>query len=1059
MDVLNYKTRNITIRYLIVLSLIALFSVSVYLFTQFTLSRHVSDAPLINLSGRQRMLSQKLAKEVLLLAQSPTIEMREQYREMLRATLGSWSRVHRGLQHGDEQLQLPGNNSPEIRALFRKMESYYHTMKKGVNSILTLKDNDFAVLSSKSTIVSDIVNASPLYLKWMDRAVFQYDKESQERVNNLKWFETYIMGLTFLLLLLATLFVFRPMVARVRITYENYQRANEELRRHREQLEKSVDERTAELMSTNIALRQEISERKEIEKALRNSQQNYASLVNTIEGIVWEADALTFQFSFVSQQAERLLGYPMKRWLTDQTFWKDHIYPDDQSWAIAYCEKAVKEKRAHEFEYRMIDKEGGIIWLRDIVTVVVENDQPVKLRGIMVDITEHKRTELLQSALYRIATIAHSDTSLKKLFHSIHEVVTDIMDAGNFYIALYDSQKDLLTFPYFVDEVDTYEGPYKPQNGLTEYIIQTGETLLLNEEDRNRLINEGKITPVGEPSRVWLGVPLKSSRGTFGAIVVQHYRDVNAIGEREKEMLTFISEQIAIVIERKQAEEEVKKLSEVVEQSSDIVFITDVKGKIEYVNPAFEKITGYSQEEAIGQTPRILKSGKMSAEYYKNVWETIQSGKVMHTEVIDRKKNGELFIYDQTITPMKDSEGNIAGFISTGSDISERVKSRKKLEKALEKAKEGERVKSLFLANMSHEIRTPLNAILGFTDLIEASTRNLVGDEEQGFFKTIRNSGNRLMRTVHEILDISQIEAGTYDLKMEDLEISNLVRSIMRECQPIAESKSLRLEFKTDLDSAFIHADRYGVSQAIRNLIDNAIKFTEKGKITVSLKRESGNYLLTVQDTGIGISAEYLDSLFEAFSQESEGYTKKFQGIGLGMAIAKRHLDLNHVDINIESVKGIGTTFTLTFKSVNRSVAKKQVAIEKNKVTSTLEPDEKPLVLVVEDDPNSQKLTEYFLRDMYNVCFATTVEEAKRRLKKYPVRSVLLDLSLDGNEDGLDLVRWMRKTKTWYVTPVIAATAHALIKDRDNCLAAGCNDYLAKPVKREKLLEKINAFV
>ena len=395
------------------------------------------------------------------------------------------------------------------------------------------------------------------------------------------------------------------------------------------------------------------------------------------------------------------------------------------------------------------------------------------------------------------------------------------------------------------------------------------------------------------------------------------------------------------------------------------------------------------------------------------------------------------------------------------SDVTERIQNQMKLEKALHKAQEGEKVKSLFLANMSHEIRTPLNAILGFTDLLATSTNHLISEEEKGFFDTIKSSGNRLMETVHEILDISQIEAGTYDLRMIQLDLVALVSDLVNGVKPVADKKGLKIEYISEVDSAFITADQYGISQAICNIIDNAIKYTERGEITVLLKKSSKQYVLSIKDTGIGISEEYLANLFEAFSQESEGYTKKYQGIGLGMAIAKLHLDMNQVDMDVKSTKGVGTTFSLTFKPVKKKPLhkKKQIKQIETEDKPTAETVDKSLILLVENDPGSQKLVEFFLKEKYDLCFAVSVGEAKEQLKKYPVDLVLLDLSLVGNEDGLGLVRWMRKSENWKKTPVIATTAHAFTTDQNNCLAAGCNDYLSKPIKREKLLEKISAYI
>ncbi|NIA18650.1 MAG: response regulator, partial [Simkaniaceae bacterium] len=370
-------------------------------------------------------------------------------------------------------------------------------------------------------------------------------------------------------------------------------------------------------------------------------------------------------------------------------------------------------------------------------------------------------------------------------------------------------------------------------------------------------------------------------------------------------------------------------------------------------------------------------------------------------------------------------------------------------------------VKSLFLANMSHEIRTPLNSIMGFTELLKNSTSQFISEEEKIFFDAIKSSGQRLMHTVHEILDMSQIEAGTYKMNFETFDLCQLVKDIVNECDLMAHYKKLKLEYHHQPKSVFIRADYHGITRAVRNIIDNAIKYTEQGKITVSLKQSSGQYVLTINDTGIGISEDYLENLFETFSQESEGFTKKFQGIGLGMAIAKRHLDLNKVGIQAKSSMGVGTTVILTFKPAEENCPENLAENENKEDNSTpFSGDvEKPQVLLVEDDSDTQKLTEFCLKEKYDIYFAVSVEEAKQQLKKYKIALVLLDLSLIGNKDGLDLVCWMRKTKDWKRTPVIVTTAHAFASDREKCLAAGCDDYLSKPIKSEKLLEKIRKHI
>ncbi|NOX86303.1 MAG: PAS domain-containing protein [Chlorobi bacterium] len=408
-------------------------------------------------------------------------------------------------------------------------------------------------------------------------------------------------------------------------------------------------------------------------------------------------------------------------------------------------------------------------------------------------------------------------------------------------------------------------------------------------------------------------------------------------------------------------------------------------------------------------------------------------------------------IYDDSGTPIRS--------IGTVQDITERVKSRKKIEEALEKARQGERVKTLFLANMSHEIRTPLNGILGFLELIEGYTRPLLEEDKHEFFDQVRTNGDRLMRTVSEILEISQLEAGTYKTNIGDINLVNLGEMVIKKFRTPAEQKGLELDYVTDLENAPIRADEQGIYQALSNLIDNAVKYTENGKVILSLKQQTNAFVFTIRDTGIGISPEYLKRMYAVFSQESEGYTKKYQGIGLGMAIAKRHLDMNGAKLKVESKKSVGTTFTLTFQSAEKKRDDQKDIHGHSSVKVALKPGEKHRILVVEDELSSQKLIVAFLKEDYDVSIAVSVQEAKQQLKEHRVHLVLLDLSLEGRENGLDLVNWMRKTKTWKRIPVIATTAHALPTDRENCMKAGCNDYSSKPLKRKNLLKKIRSYL
>jgi CheY-like chemotaxis protein len=291
------------------------------------------------------------------------------------------------------------------------------------------------------------------------------------------------------------------------------------------------------------------------------------------------------------------------------------------------------------------------------------------------------------------------------------------------------------------------------------------------------------------------------------------------------------------------------------------------------------------------------------------------------------------------------------------------------------------------------------------------------------------------------------------------VDLKELTEKIVHEYQQVAKEKGLTLNWEPQVESAVIQADQYAVSEAVTHIIDNAVKYTEQGTVTVTLKQEGNQLILNVQDTGIGIAKKYLGQLFEAFSQESEGYTKKFQGLGLGLALTKRYLELNQARIEVQSAKGAGTTFTLVFKASKQRQPKGEPASPRKPLPEVTQTGSvPPAVLVVEDDINSQKLVKTILKDSYTPLFAVSVKEARKTLSEYEVDLVLLDLSLVGDEDGLDLVRYLRRSDQWKDLPVVALTAHAFESDRKNALNAGCDDYVTKPVIRTTLLEKIRRF-
>ncbi|MFQ6614617.1 MAG: PAS domain S-box protein, partial [Fidelibacterota bacterium] len=500
-------------------------------------------------------------------------------------------------------------------------------------------------------------------------------------------------------------------------------------------------------------------------------------------------------------------------------------------------------------------------------------------------------------------------------------------------------------------------------------------------------------------------------------------------------------------------EESENKFRSIFEESPDPIYLSTSDYRILDINSAGESLFGYTRKALLNiNTQKFYRNSDE-----KEVFETRmrEKGNVQDFKATLLKKDGSEMICLINAKVIGVQEDGVRIYTGIIHDITEREKDRTRIQEALEKAQEGERVKTLFLANMSHEIRTPLNSVLGFVELLRKEESIETPKERNEVIDIIQASGQRLMRTVHEILDISQIEAGTFSLDPEDLDLNEIINQVVKEHSATIKMRGLELINLSEVRKPIIHADQESILKAISNLVDNAIKYTPSGTIRLHLKSEDNLYILTIKDTGIGISREYMKHMYDVFSQESSGFTKKYQGLGLGLSITKRCLDMNSVPITVESEKDVGTTFRLEFTPAPSASAAESTMTETSEEESLTAEGILGDILVVEDDPSSQLLMEYFLKARYNLYYAVSVREAMQVLGKIKPQVVLLDLSLAGQEDGLDLVRKMRKTKSWKKIPVIALTAHVFVTDQDRCIKAGCNAYLSKPVRQSVLLEKI----
>lgn len=394
--------------------------------------------------------------------------------------------------------------------------------------------------------------------------------------------------------------------------------------------------------------------------------------------------------------------------------------------------------------------------------------------------------------------------------------------------------------------------------------------------------------------------------------------NISPIKDESGTVINYLSVQEDIT-ERKIAEEENRKLLAAIEQTNSLITITDLESKIEYVNNAVVTKTGYQLNELAGKTPVVFKGKGLDAENYKASLAAVKDGTQWSGEHMMRKKNGELFWVSTHISPIKNSKNVIIKYMAVQEDITERKNAELQILKAKEKVEKAEKAKSSLLANMSHEFRTPLISILGFSELLEY---DLTDKEQIEMVHAIQSGGKRLLNSLESILLLSHLESSNLSFAMKKVNIIPLIHSSVKLYLSEAHKKFLDLNFETSLEEILVVAEEKYFSQTINHLIDNAIKYTTVGEIRITLDYTIENnldyILISIRDTGIGVSEDDQAIIFEAFRQASEGYNRNYEGFGLGLTIAQKTIHLMNGKISVKSKTNEGSTFSiwLPFSSI-----------------------------------------------------------------------------------------------------------------------------------------------
>ncbi len=531
-----------------------------------------------------------------------------------------------------------------------------------------------------------------------------------------------------------------------------------------------------------------------------------------------------------------------------------------------------------------------------------------------------KKNEKVNEIILEASVVALKLGYDSTLFDLLYTKLNELVYARNMYIALYDKHYGGYRFLFYCDELDDkrrFTGK-DSEKSLTEYVRRTGRVLYATREKQDELIAAGEVEQVGTPASEWLGIPLKVGDEVIAVLALQNHGNEKVYAEEDIEYLEKLAPTLALIIARNVSDKEVQKRTRALENSPVITIIIDADGFIEYINPTFEKVTGFSTAPLIGKKFSVLDAGGEASFFYKRLETALKNKTAFNGEVFAQRKNGEYFWSAVYMSPVKNKAGEVESFIVISEDITKDKLKSKELLEMLKRARESDRLKSSFLANLSHEVRTPLNHILGFSELLLGE--HLSDEEKKEYKNIIHTAGQRLLLFITNAVELSKIESDTFEINPKTFNIYTLMSKLHAEYKAY-----IRQMADKDVTFAFVypkkapkvvHSDQRAVEIIVSNLIDNAVKFTPEGSISLNVEykkdeKERGWFEISVADTGIGIEEDKMDLIFKPFRQIDDSLTRTFEGAGLGLPVSKEIAGLIGGEIMVKSERNKGSVFTL----------------------------------------------------------------------------------------------------------------------------------------------------
>jgi len=657
----------------------------------------------------------------------------------------------------------------------------------------------------------------------------------------------------------------------------------------------------------------DISDRVQAEDRFRLTAQVTADLIYE-----WdiETDSLQWFGDF-----DAALGYEPGEIPRTLEAWAKLIHPED----LARMKDSVEQHRTstvpiHD-EYRVRKKDGRwLYWMDRGTPVLNENNRPLRWIGGCTDITERKRTEAIQTGLYRISNAVHTTQDLNDLFNEIRRELSNVLNTENFFIALYDKGNDTFSLPYFKDEKDIFK-TYPAKRTLTAYVVKHDRALLVNNDDIRKLEETGEVDRVGSPSKIWLGVPLKVDQEITGALVVQSYTDEKAYDQTDLEVLKFVSNQIGISIERKRAQEALKnsenRYRTLIENQQEGIAIVDQEERFLFANPAAHEIFGVPAGSLVGRSLKQFVDQK-NAAILATQTRLRQEGKKSKYEVSILRPDGEKRILLVTATPQLDRSKTNVGTFGVFRDITERKRAEQALRESEEQLRQFQKMEAVgqLAGGIAHDLNNLLTGVTGYGDLLAAKVPQ--DSPLTKYISEVQNAAQRATALIGQLLAFSRKQI----LQPKVIQLNTRIGGMKDMLQRVmGEDVELNTSLAPDLGQ--IMADPGQIEQVIMNLAVNARDAMPRGgKLTIETANVTldeddtkthphahpGSYiLLSVSDTGMGMDGETQRRIFEPF------FTTKEIGKGTGLGLSTIYGIIKQTGgiIRLYSEPGHGTTFQI----------------------------------------------------------------------------------------------------------------------------------------------------